>query len=113
MISRCCPAFARYFDLATRLLITFAVRLVGRMTVCLRTSSMQTQRRWQLMYDQKMPSRYVEFLTFPRQSAEGAPKRYIDLLAIINFYVCLQAAWEGMALVFQFAWLNGGPAALV
>ncbi|KAH7384613.1 amino acid/polyamine transporter I [Pyrenochaeta sp. MPI-SDFR-AT-0127] len=39
--------------------------------------------------------------------------RYITHFAIINFSFCLQAAWEGMALTFQFAWLNGGPAALV
>lgn len=44
---------------------------------------------------------------------ENTFQRYIDHLAIVNFCICLQAAWEGMALTFQFAWLNGGPAALV
>ncbi|OAL49105.1 amino acid transporter [Pyrenochaeta sp. DS3sAY3a] len=51
------------------------------------------------------------------ESSEELPRnvfhRYIDHLAIINFGLCLQAAWEGMALTFQFAWQNGGPAALV
>ncbi|KAF2001658.1 amino acid transporter, partial [Amniculicola lignicola CBS 123094] len=39
--------------------------------------------------------------------------RYINQYAIINFTFCLQCAWIGYSITFQFAWANGGPAALV
>jgi len=41
------------------------------------------------------------------------PQRYINALAINNFGFTLQTGWEGVGLTFQFAWLNGGPAAIV
>ncbi|KAF2864925.1 amino acid/polyamine transporter I [Massariosphaeria phaeospora] len=40
-------------------------------------------------------------------------ERYINRLVINNFGFTLQSGWEGVGLTFQFAWLNGGPAAIV
>ncbi|KAF2673819.1 amino acid transporter [Microthyrium microscopicum] len=39
--------------------------------------------------------------------------RYINLPSVINFELCTQAAWETIAITFQFSLLNGGPASMV
>jgi choline transport protein len=46
-------------------------------------------------------------------AAESPFKRFINLPAIFNFGLCLQADWETLATTFQFSLLNGGPASIV
>jgi choline transport protein len=40
-------------------------------------------------------------------------QRYINLSSVIYFSIIVLCSWEGMAITFQFALLNGGPAALI
>ncbi|KAF2494614.1 amino acid transporter [Lophium mytilinum] len=40
-------------------------------------------------------------------------QRYINFISAINFGFILQCSWEATALTFQFALLNGGPAAII
>lgn len=40
-------------------------------------------------------------------------QRYINLAALINFEITLQASWECVGLTLQYGLLNGGPASLV
>jgi amino acid transporter len=40
-------------------------------------------------------------------------ERYINLPAVINFELVLQAAWQGSAVTFQFSLVNGGPASML
>ncbi|KAL6704953.1 hypothetical protein ACN47E_007498 [Coniothyrium glycines] len=46
-----------------------------------------------------------------RQSASGL-ERYINLAAVVNFGVIILASWESLAVTFQFALTNGGPASI-
>lgn len=40
-------------------------------------------------------------------------ERYINLPSCVNFELVTQAAWETIAITFQFSLLNGGPASMV
>lgn len=40
-------------------------------------------------------------------------QRYLKPVVISSFGFCMQSGWEGVGLTFQFAWFNGGPAAIV
>ena len=55
----------------------------------------------------------VSFPSFIREHNLKPYQRYINKLAINSFGFTTQSAWEGVGLSFQFAWLNGGPAAIV
>jgi choline transport protein len=40
-------------------------------------------------------------------------QRYINLSSVVYFDIIALCSWEGLALTFQFALLNGGPSSLV
>ena len=40
-------------------------------------------------------------------------QRYINLAAIVNFGLTVQASWEGAGIAFHLSLPNGGPASLI
>lgn len=109
------PRIRKYSNLSTpfRIDSIWKRRILELLELYQKANLMKKLVKTQLSCQLEIPSRYVGVWKSQDEFSKRVAKRYIDHLAIINFCICLQAAWEGMALTFQFAWFNGGPAALV
>ncbi|KAF2750888.1 amino acid transporter [Sporormia fimetaria CBS 119925] len=51
--------------------------------------------------------------TIAKRTQQASFDRYINILGIYNFGICLQAGWEAVGLSLSMAFFNGGPAVLI